>query len=528
MRISFALMPAPPLSDDSKVASLSVCRPSEPLLIESCAASTTKPRAVALSVPSTLSATTRLPLPPLVSVRTMPERDLLTLAVTLAAESLIRSTRSSSVSADAKSTVAVPPLRSVMSMLPSVPRPCPPLKLATKVSRKPEVKLSPVITPPTAVVVRPRSSAAEPVSPLMTVKLPAPAVRSVSSRRLPSAEMAADTLLDRSSSLLIVSTTSPSVEASVRSRLRSGVSSAKVKNRSSTPSFRRTPLPSFRLVSFVLLWIPNTSLPAPVASVVLMPASPRPAAVVPPETSWTDSVLAPPTLSVNTKVSPSDRGGYVERGFVVDRIEHVVDGTCQAKVDDCRVAGEVGDFDFAPFDTAAVVERVERNAFVDKSAEAKGQRTGALDIVKRFESLTDELLRAGCLCGAERKTAERWLAFGGQGRREYVFFGRRNTACLKRRRNFQLTQVELEAEDTARQRVDSNLLLLQTSGPRRQQVARLPSDTDQLIDRIVDRDPSDKTDVRLYSAHRKAVRCWSLAVSYGWLCPPREFPPRQV
>ena len=78
-------------------------------------------------------------------------------------------------------------------------------------SRRPLTSRRPVIVSPAAVVVSPKSSAAVPVPTLATANVPLPAVRSVSSRRLPSAAIAAESLAGLAA--LSAVSTSPSVVA---------------------------------------------------------------------------------------------------------------------------------------------------------------------------------------------------------------------------------------------------------------------------------------------------------------------------
>ena len=133
--------PPPPLYEANVVFSLTVCRCKSPLLTLFCAALTAMPRFSAVVVESP-SATIRLcAVEPLVSVNWMPLPAEFRLAVmptwALAAAVLISLITSSTLSAPERSTVVPTPARSVMSSVPSVPTPLPPLRLLNSVPLRP-------------------------------------------------------------------------------------------------------------------------------------------------------------------------------------------------------------------------------------------------------------------------------------------------------------------------------------------------------------------------------------------------------
>ena len=73
--MSLTSMPSPLLSDESKVARLTVSRASDPLSTLVAALLTAIPNALAEFVPSPLATIKLLAVPPVVSVSTMPLRD---------------------------------------------------------------------------------------------------------------------------------------------------------------------------------------------------------------------------------------------------------------------------------------------------------------------------------------------------------------------------------------------------------------------------------------------------------------------
>ena len=173
-------IPLPPLRLASSVAVPIDCRASEPESLAVTAALTSIPKAFAVSVPPTL-AMTSVPAPPLSSVTTKPVREALTAAVTSTAEeALIVEITSPKVSAVAKLIVAECPARSVTAIEPSTPRPCPPLRDDSSVSRSPATSRPPCSVAPSTLLASPRSSAAVEATPFSTVNDPAPAVKSLS------------------------------------------------------------------------------------------------------------------------------------------------------------------------------------------------------------------------------------------------------------------------------------------------------------------------------------------------------------
>ena len=124
-------------------------------------------------------------------------------------ESFSRLMTSLKVSALARSTIAEPPARSVILTSPSMPNPLPPPRLDNNGLLRSPIIRWPVILSPTAGFVSPRSVASVPPAGLSTEKVPLPAVRSVSTNRLPSLLIAACSRAG--SAVLSASSSSPTV-----------------------------------------------------------------------------------------------------------------------------------------------------------------------------------------------------------------------------------------------------------------------------------------------------------------------------
>ena len=182
--------PAPPLSAERAVFIETVCRCRSPLLTLETAPSTAMPSFVAVESwsPGSL-ATIMFPEPPLESTSSIPFAAALICAVMPVPAPLMASITSPSVCAEERlTTTGLPPLptlplRSVRSIEPSCPKPCPPLRLLSSGLCRPPRIARPVIVLPLDATFRPRSCNAEPFRTCAENASP-PLVLSVITRRL--------------------------------------------------------------------------------------------------------------------------------------------------------------------------------------------------------------------------------------------------------------------------------------------------------------------------------------------------------
>src|SRR5262249_6986251 len=127
-------------------------------------------------------------------------------------------------------------------------------------------------------------------------------------------------------------------------------------------------------------------------------------------------------------------------------------------------AAAVGDANLAALNARAVVELVERDALVDESAKAERELADAGEVVAVDKSLAYQLLRRSGANRPHLKGAYRRRAGGGKRGGEYVGIiggdraGRENSLCL------QLVDGELERQQPRAERIEGELLLLESVG----------------------------------------------------------------